>query len=561
MPASPNPIHVPADWSWKDDPTYGGDGLGSFVIGSVDDWHFLEGGGYDDKLQGGAFFDHLTGGLGADTLIGGDGWNEFYSGWVQWTEGDPFPQPHQNNHYVGGSGKDHFYYQGVWGSGGTYLVTDTVDGGDGVWSYDEMFFAAGGTFDLTSAKLTSIEGFVIGSNVATTLIFGRRMPGLEWAGITVRPMLYEQGDDWSQWGGPISTGVVVDASRLTRSVPLTFDGEYGFLGADTVTSGASNDTLKGGQGDDLLRGGSGSDLLIGGADDDTLRGGSSVDTMEGGLGNDLYQVDKPGDIVSEADGDGADTVEAGASFELPDGIEVLVLTGRANDGKGNTLDNLLQGNVRDNELSGLVGADTLEGANGNDSLYGGRDSDRLSGGNGNDFLRADGGQDTLIGSNGADTLQGGDGNDTLIGGEGSDLLMGGAGADTIFAGSGSDLQIGGLGADRLRGLDGTQDHFGWMSAAEGGDIISDFISGEDKLVIYADGFGGGLVAGQAAPDLLVLNTTGASTASAGTGQFVYETDARVLWWDADGAGAGAGVVIAGFTGKPTVALGDFMIVA
>ena len=79
----------------------------------------------------------------------------------------------------------------------------------------------------------------------------------------------------------------------------------------------------------------------------------------------------------------------------------------------------------------------------------------------------------------------------------------------------------------------------------------------------AGGFGGGLTAGidLVAGGHYIENRSGLADSAAGVGQFVFETDTKLLWWDADGAGGAAAVVIAeligskGFGGAELVVIG------
>lgn len=230
-----------------------------------------------------------------------------------------------------------------------------------------------------------------------------------------------------------------------------------------ANAGANGLTLAGNELANTIVGGSGNDTLIGGAGNDVLKAGSGVDAMLGGQGNDTYYVDNPGDVVTEAAGQGTDTVYASVSYTLPSGSEIEYL--RANAG-ANAL--TLTGNELANTIVGGSGNDTLIGGDGNDVLKAGSGTDVMVGGQGNDtyyvdnpgdvvtesagqgtdtvytsvsyalpsgsaieFLRANAGATglTLSGNALANTIVGGPGNDTLIGHGGGDVLTGGSGAD------------------------------------------------------------------------------------------------------------------------------------
>ncbi len=199
-----------------------------------------------------------------------------------------------------------------------------------------------------------------------------------------------------------------------------------------ATGSAGADTLIGNSGDNLLTGADGNDALQGGAGKDTLHGGTGADTMAGGTGDDMYIVDVAGDSVTEAAGEGSDTVTASVtSYTLPSGVEVLSLVGSVNSlqGRGNELGNTIHGTAHNDLLYGLNGNDTLHGNDGDDILNGGTGNDSLYGGNGDDIAAMDLGSDYFDGGAGNDivTMVGAysDGVDTLLGGgsAGSDLVQ------------------------------------------------------------------------------------------------------------------------------------------
>jgi Ca2+-binding RTX toxin-like protein len=334
--------------------------------------------------------------------------------------------------------------------------------------------------------------------------------------------------------------------------------------------------------------------ITGNAQANTLNGGGRADTLAGGAGNDTYLIDAT-DILVEQAGGGLDTVVLSASFTLPQHIEVLRFNGTANArGDGNDSDNFILGNIGNNRLIGYGGNDTLNGGAGNDtlsggegadSLVGGTGTDRLDGGNGNDVYvlgdldvvieAANAGIDTVLASISLTLMANvenlslldsanltGTGNalaNVILGNAGSNTLLGLGGADSLVGAGGNDTLVGGAEADTLSGGGGL-DRFVYANALEGNDVITDYRVADDTLEVSALGFGGGLAIGMdvVAVGRYVANTSGLATSAAGTGQFVFETDARVLWWDADGAGGSDALRIAiltnvaGFVGTEIV---------
>ncbi|PSL21966.1 calcium-binding protein [Shimia abyssi] len=263
-------------------------------------------------------------------------------------------------------------------------------------------------------------------------------------------------------------GTQIDGSDGANDVIL------GYGGNDKIFAGAGNDIVYGGVGNDFIRGQSGDDIIYGEDGRDVLDGGSGNDIMFGGAGNDTYFVDSLGDQVSEAGGDGVDTVKSRVDFTLDEGLENLWLL-RGSDaifGTGNAARNMIVGNGNDNVLRGMAGNDNLIGGSGNDTLYGGDDHDKLHGGDGADLLFGDAGNDKLHGGAGNDTAHGGDGNDTLCPGDGDDVMYGGDGNDLLSGNAGADIAYGGLGNDTYKVTDALDTIVEY--ADEGHDVVHAF---------------------------------------------------------------------------------------
>jgi Ca2+-binding RTX toxin-like protein len=158
------------------------------------------------------------------------------------------------------------------------------------------------------------------------------------------------------------------------------DNHLGSPAADTIFGAGGDDNLDGSGGNDNIYGDSGNDVLIGGAGFDFIYGGEGDDILNatlpdddnlfGGIGNDVYQVSRNTDTITEGFNQGIDTVRSSVTNNLlliNPNLENLVLTGAANiDGTGNNLDNQITGNAGNNALFGLNGKDVLTGGFGND---------------------------------------------------------------------------------------------------------------------------------------------------------------------------------------------------
>jgi Ca2+-binding RTX toxin-like protein len=254
------------------------------------------------------------------------------------------------------------------------------------------------------------------------------------------------------------------------------------------------------------------------------------------------------------------------------------------------------------QLFGAFGSDILDGGKADDFLFGGNDNDTLVGGVGDDELSGEDGNDTLRGGQGADVLDGGAGtadladyltvtsggvaaaldaslagtgealgdtyaaierlrgtnfNDTLRGDAQANILFGQNGANTMDGRAGADRLIGGLGIDTLTG--GTQaDRFEFAALTEIGDNILDFTAVDDTIVVTGTAFGGGLVAGTLGAALFQSSAT--NVAANATVRFIFENDVKILWFDADGNGSGAAVLVADLQASATMTNADILII-
>ena len=195
--------------------------------------------------------------------------------------------------------------------------------------------------------------------------------------------------------------------------------------------------------------------LTGNSGNNLLNGGADADHMAGGLGNDTYIVDNSADsVVEQADG-GTDLVQSYVTFTLGANVENLdLLGGKAVNGTGNGLANIIHGNAANNALNGAAGADSLYGGAGNDTYYVDSFNDVVSEQTtpGTD----DGGVDLIVASVNAIlslyvenlTLTGsavsGTGNglaNVLTGDAAGNLLNGMTGGDTMYGAAGNDTYV------------------------------------------------------------------------------------------------------------------------
>jgi Ca2+-binding RTX toxin-like protein len=338
--------------------------------------------------------------------------------------------------------------------------------------------------------------------------------------------------------------------------------------------------INGTAGNDSLTGTASADSISGFGGNDTLNGLGAIDTLNGGAGNDTYIV-TAGDVLQ--DSGGTDTVTSDISWTLGSGFENITLTGTgAINATGNELDSLAIGNSAANSFNMRSGNDTIQAGAGNDRInmssfgsasYG---NDVIDGGAGFDLVSFHAGAPAASGvvvDLAAGTAVGGG-----TGGSGSASLtsiervigtdefgdrLSGSGVSERFEGRGGNDTLSGLGGnDTLVGEAG-QDTFLFASAPgpNSADLVVDFLSTADELafdnsVFAALGSAGNFSSGDARFNSGAGFTSGRDPSD----RIVYDTSSGQLFYDADGNGPGAALLIATLQGAPALSATDITVI-
>jgi serralysin len=454
---------------------------------------------------------------------------------------------------IGLDGEDIFY-----GSAGA----DRIDGGVGLADTVNYSLSPGGvTINLSSGAanggdangdfLVALEG-AIGSAFADNII-----------GTAGNDMI-EGGAGDDILNGGLGTDTVSYASS-TFGVTVHLDnptsqntvqqGMDTIIGFENIIGSNSHDSLWGDAGNNVIEGRDGFDTIV---------SGGGINVLIGGAGGDTYFAQGSFDTVTEAIGGGYDVVLAQTNFALGAGSEVEALA--VNTAAGITLG----GNEFGQTLTGGSGDDTLNAGGGNDLLISGAGTNILAGGANDDIYYAQGINDvvTELAGGGFDVVLAG-GNLTLASNSEVEVIavntatgvtiVGSNITQTIQGGAGNDRFIGGLGNDTLTGSGGA-DTFVLRNTFVDRDFITDFTSGSDKIEISAALFGGGLSAGGLTAAQF-LSGAGAVAATTAAQRFIYNSSTGNLYFDADGNGAGASVIIANLSNVGTLTASDFIITA
>lgn len=432
------------------------------------------GGGGDDSILGGGGNDALQGDAGADRIDGG-----LHNDNIQGGDGA--------DNLIGGAGNDSLYSQGFL-QDDMWTDRDSISGGAGA-----DFVAIG------------VNDWARGGDEASTLdtirmTFETFQSGQ--VGVTYNIATQGQG-----------VTVLANGTNFQGFEILDFQGGSA---ADTVTGDAFRDTLEGGYGWDQLRGGGGDDVLDGDTGNDTVWGDAGHDSFTDG------DVDRQGDVFLT---DIRDTYYGGAGNDVfADGFGADKLYG-GDDGDIFKLGSQWWTEYYD--------ADTVDGGAGRDLVdYGAAsisvavslaDSTQNNGAAYNDVLVN---IEAVAGTSSDDVLIGNGSANWLYGGGRDDILKGGGGADWLEGGSGGDELTGGAGADTFV----LERASSYGEARWAHDTVTDFARGSDRLYASTSEFGV-----TATTFALLTQVTEVVTSRAGP-TFVWESDARRLWFDADGRG-------------------------
>jgi trimeric autotransporter adhesin len=319
------------------------------------------GNGLNNIITGNSAANTLTGNDGNDTLNGGTGADIL----------------------VGGLGDDIYYVDNI----GDVVIEKSAQGTDKVISTINFSIAALTNVEsitlagsATMATGNDLNNTLIGNTAANTLTGGAGNDTLD--GMTgIDTMIGGTGNDIYYVGSAGETvteksGEGTDTVYSTVTQILANNVENLVLTYVATVNGTGN-TL-----DNSITGNAAINTLSGLAGNDILDGGRGNDTLIGGIGNDTYYVGETGDIITEASGQGTDTViTALGNYVLGNFLENLTLSGSDSiTATGNSLDNVITGNSGWNTLYGDAGNDTINGGSGADKISGGLGVDVLTGG-------------------------------------------------------------------------------------------------------------------------------------------------------------------------------------
>lgn len=567
-----------------DDTIRGGDGVDTLNGGQGGDRLYgdagadtLNGGDGADILDGGADVDTLNGGAGDDVMLMSSG-----TGYDVYNGGDGFDEIRSN-------GATLIAWSSISG------VEKISGGGFANVQIGPQFTGLAWTFDFTSYQLegiAQISGGLVGDNITGTdgndVIYGG--PGADilnggygddtftYTGPNGQFDTVDGGGGWNKLVAA-AANAVIEVASMTGILEISSGGFSGVSFASSnladtidlrnvlVVSGITQFNLNGGadffwgtDGADVVDGGTGDDFIYTAGGDDIIRVSfnNGVDEIHGGDGYDKIVYGGGGNVNILFNFDGIEEVQ-GSTISL---VNIVGTTG----GDFIDMSSIVLKNIH--YIDGGAGEDVIHGSAGADTIVGGAGVDELFGGDGDDhfLFGAEDVADVVHGGAGYDTMMsiaaisvsafdgieaiawtgtsgygvkvfGGDGVNTfdltnvtvsnvyyfsLQGGD--DTFIGSASADYIFSGLGADTLSGGGGADK----------FAYWSTQEAvGDVIVDFVSGQDKIdVSLIDA----VISGSGGDDAFTFLGTGGFTSRQGQLRYEAVSDGVVVQDDTNGDG-------------------------
>lgn len=365
-----------------------------------------------------------------------------------------------------------------------YLGHDTISGGGG----DDYIDASG----LIGADLSGGTGndiFALGASEDAMIDGGAGSDAIELLPDQAfrLDVFFDQealGDTSSRyfnvsgWEVDLTAGTAISQFFDEEEVPsndVPFTYTMSLTSIENVLASDMDDVISGNADDNLVLGRGGSDVILGLAGDDNLNGGAGDDSVDGGDGDDVVYGEAGNDTLTGGAGKDIfvlqpeDMVDVITDFDLVDDMLSVVAYGLAFDDFTLTQSGAdTEIRVEDKVIAVILGVNAGDLKEDHfevaelatfDPIPQGTDGDDLLDARG--LIRPDDEAGVAMsGLGGNDTLIGADGDDTLSGNAGENVLAGGAGAD-VFA----------------HAVDG------------GNDVITDFVLGQDLLVIDGLSFG------------------------------------------------------------------------
>jgi Ca2+-binding RTX toxin-like protein len=270
--------------------------------------------------------------------------------------------------------------------------------------------------------------------------------------------------------------------------------------------------------------------------------------------------------VIELAGGGYDTIETSVSYSIA-ALQVEALTAIGTGAirlTGNARNNVITGNAAVNVIKGGAGADTMAGGNGNDVYYVGSRTDKVievaAGGTADRVvttvsyaLSANVEQLIATGKGWVD-LTGNKLNNLITGNVSKNIINGGAGNDKINGGYGNDVLAGGTGKDIFIFKDK-------LNSRSNMDRIADFSVRDDTIQLDNAIFTKLGAGTPTAPRLLSEDYFIVGKAANDENDYIiYDNETGILYYDADGSGAGAAIAFAKIAVDLPLSRADFLVI-